>query len=455
MKILSKIILLLLISGNILYAEDNPADKLTVTYPTNHSLPSGGELNIDVKVSVPSGFHIYLGKENKSKLTITDFTIEDAGLQVAKVKRPVGKKLDKETILEGDGTFSLKVFDLVGRKKGDKINTNLLIKTQICQTGKNGICYSPTVLKKQIVIEFNKDKEKKFAVKNSLKADRSPINWLSEKEAALQQAKKENKNVFALMSEPDWCGACRYMEQEAFAKKNVQDMLNSKFVTWKVKDEDYGLLATGSIGLPTYFVLDSSGKSLVKEVGGRDADGLIAVIQPYIKGDSKPTPPPEENNIPLPPNPEPVPDVPSSDLEPILPEFTEVFGGGEGIRYTVKEVSLNGGGNTITVEKGTKKVELKMKLLHNCESCGGAINQVIVGLSGEERAQACAWNGQQKSRGWVKVKYNLKLPKNPGVYYIRTRYAQGNSCAGAYGWWKVDRPNGPDSSSNIGAIIVK
>ena len=94
MKILSKIILFLLISGNILYAEDNPADKLSVSYPTNHSLPSGGELNMDVKVSVPSGFHIYLGKESQSKLTVTDFTIEDAGLQVAKVKRPVGKKID-------------------------------------------------------------------------------------------------------------------------------------------------------------------------------------------------------------------------------------------------------------------------------------------------------------------------------------------------------------------------
>ncbi|MCR9143330.1 MAG: hypothetical protein NXI24_13845 [bacterium] len=198
-----------------------------------------------------------------------------------------------------------------------------------------------------------------------------------------------------------------------------------------------------------------------------------------------------------PPNPpEPTDTVlPETELEKIPAEFTEVFGGSPGeIRYRVRNVRLNGGGRVARVTDNPK-IQVSMDILHDCRQCGNAINQVIVGLAGEERAQLSVWNGKQRSGGelrtvnpgsrvaclaednrgpaeWVTVRFTIRVPKRAGVYYLRTRYAQdyrGNLYTEAarasgieqpiyqdvLGWWKVDRPQGPDSTANIGAIIVK
>ena len=88
-----------------------------------------------------------------------------------------------------------------------------------------------------------------------------------------------------------------------------------------------------------------------------------------------------------------------------------------------------------------------MSVLHDCRFCNNAINQVIIGLSSEHKAQISVWNGKQRSGGaiytinprssvqtygqdnrgeakWVKVRYSLRLPKTPGKYDVRARYAQ-------------------------------
>ncbi|WP_247699117.1 MULTISPECIES: hypothetical protein [unclassified Streptomyces] len=48
-------------------------------------------------------------------------------------------------------------------------------------------------------------------------------------------------------------------------------------------------------------------------------------------------------------------------------------------------------------------------LLHDCSEGGNAVNQVIVGLAGQDRVQASVWNGEQRSGGEVKV-------VNPGTH---------------------------------------
>ncbi|MBD2613864.1 formylglycine-generating enzyme family protein [Nostoc punctiforme FACHB-252] len=95
-----------------------------------------------------------------------------------------------------------------------------------------------------------------------------------------------------------------------------------------------------------------------------------------------------------------------------------------------------------------------MEINHDCPECGTAINQIIVGIAGENQAQACVWIGGSTSNGWQTVSFSLNIPYTPGVYYIRTRYAQAYNSEDALGWWKVDRPDGPTEAANIGAIIV-
>ena len=123
-------------------------------------------------------------------------------------------------------------------------------------------------------------------------------------------------------------------------------------------------------------------------------------------------------------------------------------------RFSVRKLNLNRNGRHLEMKKGGQ-ISATLQINHNCPDCGGAINQIIVGLAGEERAQACIWNGGKTSNGWQTVKFKLTIPSAPGKYEIRTRYAQAYNCKDALGWWKVDRPQGPDKKSTIGEVIVK
>jgi hypothetical protein len=190
---------------------------------------------------------------------------------------------------------------------------------------------------------------------------------------------------------------------------------------------------------------------------------------------------------------------PLNNLEPIKNVFVEPFGCPSnslredcGIRYKVRNVDIAGDGNIKYLETGGT-YDVTMEILHDCMSCGNAINQIIVGLSSDEKAQISVWSGKQRSGGgmrvvnygtsvespaqenfegaeWIKVYFKIEVPDEKGVYYLRTRYSQaytGNVltyknaleqqqvATEPLKWWKVDRPNGPSSDSNIGAFVIK
>jgi hypothetical protein len=131
--------------------------------------------------------------------------------------------------------------------------------------------------------------------------------------------------------------------------------------------------------------------------------------------------------------------------EPIHDMFIEDFGGPKpGFRYKVRDLKIEGGGNTFQT-RGGAEIKVEMEVLHDCQSCGNAINQIIVGLSSDEEAQISVWNGKKRSGGpvmvvnrgtnveclaedneeealWVKVYFTLSVPDEDGTYYIRTRY---------------------------------
>lgn len=124
-------------------------------------------------------------------------------------------------------------------------------------------------------------------------------------------------------------------------------------------------------------------------------------------------------------------------------------------KYTIWNVKINGEGNVYRTKIGGK-FKVSAIINHHCESCGGAINQIIAGIGGHKTAQSCLWSGMQYSNGDENVKFDIRVPNKKGTYYIRTRYAQDYTCANAVKyWWRIDRPNGPESQSNIGVIIVE
>ncbi len=134
--------------------------------------------------------------------------------------------------------------------------------------------------------------------------------------------------------------------------------------------------------------------------------------------------------------------------------FTQPYKYGRGIRFRARHLALAGGGESVTVAPNAS-IAGKIDIDHDCPSCGGAINQIIVGLAGDSKARACIWQGQQSSGGWKPVSFSLNAPRAPGTYALKMRYAQANNCKDALGWWTVDMPGGPGDFYTIGTVTVQ
>ena len=136
-------------------------------------------------------------------------------------------------------------------------------------------------------------------------------------------------------------------------------------------------------------------------------------------------------------------------LEPINDPYVEAG------RYAIGDLTMAGEGAAIFATPG-ELINATVRFNHSCAGCDvGSVNQIIIGLGGVSRAQACIYSGPRSSNGVLTAVFRLRAPGQPGVYAVRNRYAQAFSCAdGALDWWLVDRPSGPSAASNIGAIIV-
>ena len=134
--------------------------------------------------------------------------------------------------------------------------------------------------------------------------------------------------------------------------------------------------------------------------------------------------------------------------------YVESFAGGKFDRYIVRNLNIDNKGNRVVTRKGGR-FKATMDIFHSCPECGHAINQIIVGVAGNEKASSCIWSGTKSTRGWMTVEFEITIPDVSGIYYIRTRYAQAYECKAALDWWRIDRPNGPNSSSNIGFVHIK
>ncbi len=116
------------------------------------------------------------------------------------------------------------------------------------------------------------------------------------------------------------------------------------------------------------------------------------------------------------------------------------------------DFTLNNKSNVISVAPG-EKMNGFANYIYDCPDCQpGAINQIIVGIAGQNAAQACIYS-QLGTKGSGSNKFELTAPREPGIYYIRFKGASAYGCEqGALGWWRVD--NEPTAEANIGAIVV-
>ena len=153
---------------------------------------------------------------------------------------------------------------------------------------------------------------------------------------------------------------------------------------------------------------------------------------------------------------------------------TEYYSGGPDIRFKVRNLKMwVDGDGTFTKEKATKHLsspflagktlEAEIEYFHDCQKCGNAINQILIGIVDTEvtdgppetRAVACIYNGGRESHGWQKARFQIPdLPNADSDFDVRVRYAQDYSCNLAMkAWWTIDKEKkGPRKENTVGSI---
>jgi len=120
-------------------------------------------------------------------------------------------------------------------------------------------------------------------------------NW----EAALLQAKKENKLIF-VDAYAAWCGPCKWMNANTFPDGQVGQFFNKHFINVKMdmekgKGPTFGKKYPVS-AYPTLFFMDKEGNVKEKVRGARDAKEFLALGKDIIKKYGKVAPTPTPNN---------------------------------------------------------------------------------------------------------------------------------------------------------------
>jgi len=105
------------------------------------------------------------------------------------------------------------------------------------------------------------------------------INWLTDYDAALKQARASNQLVVVDFY-TTWCGPCKMMEWTTFKDAAVRARL-AGFVPLKIDADQHRdiAMAYGVPGYPTMLVIDATGKPILGTVGLVPPDIYLEVLK--------------------------------------------------------------------------------------------------------------------------------------------------------------------------------
>jgi thioredoxin-related protein len=106
---------------------------------------------------------------------------------------------------------------------------------------------------------------------------RAEPKWLTDFEAARQQAQKEGKAILVDFTGSTWCGPCKALKKNVFDKKEFAEFAEKKLVLLELDfpaDTSKAPMASQKLaqqfkveGFPTIVILDKNGKELGRTVG--------------------------------------------------------------------------------------------------------------------------------------------------------------------------------------------
>ncbi|QOY53989.1 thioredoxin family protein [Candidatus Sulfurimonas marisnigri] len=105
------------------------------------------------------------------------------------------------------------------------------------------------------------------------------FDWPSDYEEALEQAKKEKKNIYLLIGS-EYCHFCTKLKSNVLVKDEVVKRLKKDYVLLylsTVMDEIPGQFETKSI--PRHYFLKENGKIIYTTVGYRNIQGFYELLE--------------------------------------------------------------------------------------------------------------------------------------------------------------------------------
>ncbi|HOD67313.1 MAG TPA: thioredoxin fold domain-containing protein [candidate division Zixibacteria bacterium] len=121
------------------------------------------------------------------------------------------------------------------------------------------------------------------------------IQWVAY-DVGLQRAAAEKKHVLVDFT-AKWCGFCKKMDRETFAKPEVVEMINANFIPvkvdgdsqkelnvngYKITEANLAKKEFGVRGYPTFWFLKSDGSKLGQITGYRPPDVMMEALS-YVK----------------------------------------------------------------------------------------------------------------------------------------------------------------------------
>ncbi|MBK1855481.1 thioredoxin family protein [Verrucomicrobiaceae bacterium 5K15] len=120
-------------------------------------------------------------------------------------------------------------------------------------------------------------------------------DWLTDVDAGIAQAKKENKAVMVEFTGSDWCPPCIMMHKKVFSKSEFTSKASEKFVLVKIdipnKDKELKkknskvLQKYGVRGVPTVILFDADGKEFNRFTASQfpDVDKFLAHLDSALE----------------------------------------------------------------------------------------------------------------------------------------------------------------------------
>lgn len=106
-----------------------------------------------------------------------------------------------------------------------------------------------------------------------------PIQWGTDLNHAMQEAKASNKSIFVDFY-ADWCAYCKEMDEVTYADPQVKDKLSQNYVLLKVDVDENPSISSKyqAYSLPTMIIVDSNGSEIKRIIGYQGPEQLLNQI---------------------------------------------------------------------------------------------------------------------------------------------------------------------------------